>query len=55
MEALRSFFEHVVAGNLQAVITEGCLSITEAVAGISNVFNIPQVSNLFETACLDCV
>ena len=27
MEALRSFFEHVVAGNLQAVITEGCLRL----------------------------
>ena len=45
MEALKSFFEHDVVGNLQAVITEGCLSMTEAVAEISQVFNITQVGN----------
>ena len=34
-----------MVGRFQAVITEGCLSMTEAVAGISNIFNITQVSN----------
>ena len=43
-EAVRSFFEHDVVGSFQAVITEGCLSMTEAVAGISRVFNVTQVS-----------
>ena len=43
-EVLRSFFEHNVAGSFQAVITEGCLSMTEAVAGISHIFNVTQVS-----------
>ena len=40
-----------MAGNFQAVITEGCLGMTEAVAGISHVFNITQV-RMGTTLCI---
>ena len=37
-----------MVGNFQAIITEGCLSMTEAVAEMSHVFNITQVSIIID-------